>query len=77
MRVLVCGVMPPWWRPALWGMRLAAPVLAGIAAVFLCIAIKTCSPISAAIQSALLTINVALTFVEWCLLKPQWPGRRL
>lgn len=65
------------WRRVIWTMRITAPLMVLTCTGFLALSLCPGHSVLAAFQSCLLTFNVALTYFEWCVLKPEWPGRKI
>ncbi len=68
---------PQQWSRTVWTLRILAPIGVATATALLFLSLRSGMPVVAAIDAVLLIINVVLTFVEWCVFTPQWPGRRL
>jgi hypothetical protein len=69
--------MPSCWVQMLWFMRIST-LLAGAAAMLLLLfAIAMDRAAYVVFEAAILAVNVCLAYVQWFVLIPQWPGRRM
>lgn len=69
--------MPRSWIVKLWLMRFAAPAVMLAAIANGAWAYSQGRTTWAAVNAILAAVNLYLTYVEWFVLQPQWPGRRV
>jgi presenilin-like A22 family membrane protease len=69
--------MPASWRRRLWGVRVAAPLLAVFAALLCLRAVLRHDVFYVGLNGGLLLANAVLSYVEWFVFQPEWPGRKL
>jgi hypothetical protein len=70
--------MPVWWVSALWMLRICATLMLVSSG---CMTALDYQRFGFGLWSGIAAItcacNIALTYVEWFVFQPQWPGRRL
>ena len=71
------GVMPREWRRMLWLLRISVPALGCVALGLLIACALTARWWLVPFEAALVGFNAWLTYIEWFVLQPEWPGRRL
>jgi hypothetical protein len=69
--------MPKWWVRKLWLMRFACPAVLVAAIANGLWAYSQGRFVAAAVNAILAVANIYLTYVEWFVLQPGWPGRRM
>jgi hypothetical protein len=65
------------WVRTLWVLRFSAPTVLLLAAANGLWAYSQGRNLSVAINAILVVANLYLTYVEWFVLQPGWPGRRM